>query len=72
MTSDLSKITSGVGPSAARLQLLIDRALELYRTGPSLPLSEQCRARAEFSELLMQISAAARDTVEAFAVSADR
>jgi len=72
MTSDLPKISCGVGPSAARLQLLIERALELHRQGPILPSSEQCWARKEFSELLKQISAAARDTADAFALLADR
>lgn len=72
MTSDLSKITGGIGPSAARLQILIERALELYRQGPTLPHSEQLTAMAELRRLLPQISAAARDTANAFAVSADR
>lgn len=69
MTSDLSKITCGIGPSAARLQLLIERAQELYRQGPTLPLDEQRKALAEFRELLPRISAAARDTANAFSAS---
>lgn len=67
MTSVISKITSGIGPSAARLQVLIERALELYRQGPTLPHSEQLMAMAELRGLLPQISAAARDTANRIA-----
>ncbi|NYH21717.1 hypothetical protein GGD40_001196 [Paraburkholderia bryophila] len=62
MTSDLSKITCGPGPSAARLQILIDFALELHGRILAMPSADQGCARMELSILLGQITEAARDT----------
>jgi hypothetical protein len=72
VTSDLSKITNGLGPSAARLQLLIERALELYSGMADMPCTEEHMALRELRGLLAQITEAARKTAEGFAVSASR
>ena len=66
MTSDLSKITSGWGPSAARLQLLIDRAVELLRGMATMPPPEREVVLAELDTLFAQMSKAARDTADGF------
>ncbi|VVD30880.1 hypothetical protein [Paraburkholderia dioscoreae] len=64
MTSDLSKITSGLGPSAARLQLLIERALELYAGVAAMSCAEQHVALQELTELLPEIAHASRETAD--------
>ena len=72
MTSDLSKITSGLGPSAARLQLLIERALELYAGMAAMPCTEQHVALQELTGLLPQIAHASRETVDGIEASGGR
>lgn len=67
MISDLWKITSGLGPSAARLQLLIDRALELYAGIAGMPCAERHVALQELMELLPQIAHASRETADGIA-----
>jgi hypothetical protein len=72
MTSDMSKINSGLGPSSARLQILIARASELH-TGMALMSSEERhRARSELKDLLPQISGAARETADGIEASVGR
>lgn len=70
MISDLWKITSGLGPSAARLQLLIDRALELYAGVAGMPCAERHMALQELKVLLAQISHASRMTADEIEISA--
>lgn len=59
MTSDLSKITNGVGPSAVRLKLLIGRAFEPYSGIADMPCTEQRMSLRELNGLLAQITEAA-------------
>lgn len=72
MASDLSKITIGPGPSAARLQLLIERAIALSRGMAAMPLTSQNLARMELQILLKRITEAARDTADGIEAAADR
>ena len=72
MASDLSKITIGPGPSAARLQLLIERALELSRGMPAMPRARHNLALTELKTLLEQITEAARDTADGIEAAAGR
>lgn len=67
MTSDLSKITSGLGPSAARLQLLIEQALELYAGAAAMSCAERHVALQELMELLPEIARASRETADGIA-----
>lgn len=64
MASDLSKITSGLGPSAARLQLLIERALDLYAGVGAMSCAEQYGTLQELAKLLPQIARASRETAD--------
>lgn len=70
MISDLSKITHGLGPSAARLQLLIERASELHADMDTMSRAEQRIAQQELTKLLPQIAHAARETADGFEASA--
>ncbi|SDH57786.1 hypothetical protein SAMN05216466_11151 [Paraburkholderia phenazinium] len=72
MTSDLSKIANGLGPSAARLQLLIERTLELYGGVADMPFTEQRMALRELNGLLARITEAARDTADGIEALAGR
>ena len=71
MTSDLSKITSGLGPSAARLEILIERALELSRATAAMSHTEKDVALTELKRLFEQRTEAAHDTADWIVASAD-
>jgi hypothetical protein len=70
MTSDLSKITSGLGPSATRLEILIERALELSQAIAATPHNEQDVALTELKKLFAQITETAHDTADCIVASA--
>lgn len=70
MISDLWKITRGLGPSAARLQLLIERALELYAGVAGMPCAERHMALQELMVLLPQIAHASHITTDEIEASA--
>lgn len=72
MISDTRKIVSGLGPSAARLQLLIDQGLELYAGMAGMSCAERHIALRELKELLPQITHASRVTAFEIEVSAER
>lgn len=69
MTSDLSKITSGFGPAAARLEILLERALELSRATAGMSHTEKDVACTELKRLFAQITEAAHDTSDCILAS---
>jgi hypothetical protein len=64
MTCDIAKITSGLRPSAARFEVIVERALELSRALPNMPASEQEVVLVELKQLMEQLSSDAYQTAE--------
>jgi hypothetical protein len=56
MTCDIASITSGLGPSAARLEVIVERALELSRELPKLPVCEQEIVLVELKQLMEELA----------------
>jgi hypothetical protein len=72
MTCDIGKLTSGLRPSAARFEVIVERALELSRALPDMTASEQEVVLVELKQLMEQLSSDAYRTAEQMLASAPR
>jgi hypothetical protein len=68
MTCDIAKITSGLRPSAARFEVIV----ELSRALPNMPASEQEVVLVELKQLMEQLSSDAYQTAEQILASPTR
>jgi hypothetical protein len=72
MACDMDKITSGLGPSAARLEIIVERALELSRELPKMPVIEQEVVLVELKQLMEQLSSDAYQAAAQILASPNR